>query len=100
MSVGLQLRTMCPPHADGCKACAVIGARLSHSENCDDTVAKCSNMTECGTCYTITSAEMNTSKWNVRRSSRQVVKNGVISWSAACTQALGRTRTMTSSSAK
>ena len=36
MSVGLQLRTMCPPHADGCKACAVIGARLSHSEHCED----------------------------------------------------------------
>ena len=100
MSVGLQLRTMCPPHADGCKACAVIGARLSHSENCDDTVAKCSNMTECGTCYTITFAGMNMSRWKGRHSSRRDVKSVAISWFAACTQALGRTRTMTSSSAK
>lgn len=36
VSVGLQLRTMCPPHAAGCRACAVIGARLSHGEHCED----------------------------------------------------------------
>ncbi|WFD20570.1 hypothetical protein MCAP1_002817 [Malassezia caprae] len=27
---------MCPAHAAGCQACAVIGARLSHSEHCED----------------------------------------------------------------
>ena len=36
MSVGLQVRTMCPAHAAGCWACAVIRARLSHSEHCED----------------------------------------------------------------
>ena len=36
MSVRLQVRTMCLAHAAGCRARAVIGARLSHSEHCED----------------------------------------------------------------
>ena len=36
MSVGLQVRTMCPAYAAGWGACAVIRGRLSHSEHCED----------------------------------------------------------------